>query len=469
MNSSLSFAKVWFGLSLLVLAFGYGFASHAWGVFPKTFVETAWRQAYWRVQAEKKNTPSLTDQIYDRKGWESSSPESMSPGMTLITSSWKKNEGWKVGPKLFDESGEIVHEWLFDRKKVFGSGLVQRRDPESTDIQGSLLLSNGDVVVNLEYVGMARLNSCGKVLWTLTESNHHSIAHGRNGSFWVPGASQEKRSKSDQYPEGFPGLDGKKVWVDRILRVSGEGEILYDANVLDILYANGLERYIPKVLGGKRPSPKKITSDVTHINDIEPLSPSMADEYPLFESGDLLVSARSLSLVFVVDPDTKEVKWHSSDPFVYQHDPDFIGGGWIGVFDNNYDLTSYNSPDRGTMLGGSRIVYIEPHTDSTKVQFPTQHSELLYTHVRGKWQGLNNGNMLLTEAQAGRAVEVNSEGRTVWEWIHKPTDNSKVPSVTKATRHDLTREEIASWPCSSVDSVSASAQNTSTQNQQTAP
>ena len=305
---------------------------------------------------------------------------------------------------------------------------------------------------------MARLNSCGKVLWTLPKGNHHSIARGRNGSFWVPGVSQKRRSESDQYPNGFPGLDGRKVWVDRILHVSRDGKVLNEINVLDVLYANGLERYIPKVLGGKRPRPKKISADLTHLNDVEPLSPSMADAYPLFEAGDLLVSLRVLSLVFVFDPDTKEVKWHSSDPFIYQHDPDFVGDGWIGVFDNNYGLTAYNSSDRGTMLGGNRIIYLQPHTDSTNVRFPTQHSEPLYTHVRGKWQELENGNMLLTEAVAGRAVEVDSSGQSVWEWIHRPTDDSQVPAVTKATRHDLTREEVASWPCSSVDSISPSAQ-----------
>jgi len=457
MNSSLSFAKVWFVLSLAALSFGYGFASHAWGVFPKSFVEQAWRQTYWGLKGDKSGPP-LRDQIYDREVWANSAPERIGSGMTLITSSWKNSKEWQVGLKLFSENGNIAHEWLVDRKEIFGDGLLQRRDPGRTDVQGSLLLPNGDVVINLEYVGMARLNSCGKVLWTLPEGNHHSIARGRNGSSWVPGVSQKRRSESDQYPNGFPGLDGRKVWVDRILHVSRDGKVLNEINVLDVLYANGLERYIPKVLGGERPSPKKISADLTHLNDVEPLSPSMADAYPLFEAGDLLVSLRVLSLVFVFDPDTKEVKWHSSDPFIYQHDPDFVGDGWIGVFDNNYDLTAYNSSDRGTMLGGNRIIYLQPHTDSTNVRFPTQHSEPLYTHVRGKWQELENSNMLLTEAVAGRAVEVDSSGQSVWEWIHRPTDDSQVPAVTKATRHDLTREEVASWPCSSVDSISPSAQ-----------
>lgn len=172
----------------------------------------------------------------------------------------------------------------------------------------------------------------------------------------------------------------------------------------------------------------------------------MADEYPLFEAGDLLVSLREPHLVFVLDPDTKETKWHASAPFIQQHDPDFVGDGWIGVFDNNEDFT-----ERGTMLGGSRIVAIQPHTDSMEIRFPTSASDPFYTDVRGKFQRVPNGNMLLTEAQAGRVVEVAPTGQTVWEWIHPPYDARQVPVVTKATRLNLTRQQVDEWVCSSGD------------------
>lgn len=61
--------------------------------------------------------------------------------------------------------------------------------------------------------------------------------------------------------------------------------------------------------------------------------------------------------------------------------------------------------------------------------------------------------MLLTESSAGRVAEVTPNGRTVWEWVHAPYEESNVPVVTKAARHDLTREDVATWPCSSADST----------------
>ena len=88
-----------------------------------------------------------------------------------------------------------------------------------------------------------------------------------------------------------------------------------------------------------------------------------------------------------------------------------------------------------------------------RVRFPTRYSDPFYTKIQGKWQDLENGNMLLAETRAGRVVEVDSNGRTVWELVEPGS------SITKATRVDLTREQVASWPCSSVDSVDVSNAN----------
>jgi hypothetical protein len=455
--ASSSFAKAWFILSILVLAFGYGFASHAWGLFPKKYVEKSWRQGRQFWQGGEGPTTWTTSPVYDRSGANPVVPERMQPGLSLISSSWKDSDGWNPELRLFDGKGRVLHKWRIDRKEVFEGGSGRGVDPSKGNVHGSHLLPNGHVVVNQEYVGTARLDACGDVVWKMEENTHHSISRADDGTFWVSAVYPERRTGSNRYPDGFPGLKGKKVWVDRMLHVSEDGEILKDINVLDVLYESGLERYIPKTLGGVHPSAKSINQDVTHLNDVEPLDSSMVGEYPLFDAGDLVVSLRSLSLVFVFDPETLEVKWHSSEPFIYQHDPDFISDGWIGVFDNNYDFRG------GETHGGSRIVAVQPYTDSTKVLFSGKQLDRFYTAIQGKWQHLENGNMLLSETGAARVVEVNSEGNLIWEWIRDPIDNTTVPKITNSIRLDLKQEDIASWPCSSVDSVGTA------QKQQTAP
>jgi hypothetical protein len=90
-----------------------------------------------------------------------------------------------------------------------------------------------------------------------------------------------------------------------------------------------------------------------------------------------------------------------------------------------------------------------------EIRFPTPTSKLLYTKSQGMWQQLPNGNMLLAEAKAGRILEVAPDGRTVWEWIIGPYNESKVSRISEMARRDVSRADVASWPCSSVDSVQA--------------
>lgn len=139
---------------------------------------------------------------------------------------------------------------------------------------------------------------------------------------------------------------------------------------------SGLERYIPKILGGASPSIRNVTGDPTHLNHVEALSSSMAGEHPLFESGDLLISLRNINIVAVLDTKSLNVKWYSESPFIRQHNPKFVGEGWISIFDNNRDFT-----ERGEMLGGNRILYLNLSENVSKVFFFPKKSQKEYIRM----------------------------------------------------------------------------------------
>lgn len=432
--------KLFFLISVILISFLYGYASSTWSLPPDSIIKKAWVQAEASLISKSwfRSPHFLHSNPYDRTGARLSDSVSARPRLTLITSMWRKDGDWSPGVKLIDQEGKTVHKW-FPAEESYPTDIGSQR--QEIYIHGTHLFPDGDLLVNYEYGGTARLDACARTEWQKSWGSHHSIERDFAGTFWVPRTSQQPRAASEQYPEGYPGLDNS-VWIDYALKITGEGDLLRKMNVLDLIYENDLERYIIKG--------DIFRDDITHLNDIEPLPDSLADEYPLFEEGDLLMSLRNLHLVLVVDPKSKNVKWHASAPFIQQHDPDYVGEGWIGVFDNRKDGTS-----RGEMLGGSRIVYVRPHTDSTVVHYPTKLSDPFYTPAGGKWQKLENGNMLLTEAQAGRVAEVAPDGSTVWEWIRKPATESKTVEILEATRYKYTREDISSWPCSTLESTSA--------------
>jgi len=437
----LSFEKVAFIVSVAVLALLYGYSARQNGFFPDQIIRQVQEEA-----SDRWYRPSLTTRVYDRQGVQVKDSSAMQSGLTFVNSLWEGPDGWYPGFKLINRRGETVHRWRVDRATLFPDSIDRRGDPTQKVLHGSHLLPKGDVVFNVDYVGTVRIDACGNIQWRLPLGNHHSVERAEDGTFWVPGTSKGRRLTTDQHPDGFVGLDDP-VWLDQILHVSAGGTVLNTINVLDVLYANGLQRYLVKAYEPQAEQDEPKTSDLTHLNDVEPLSSTMADEYPLLEAGDLLVSLRELDLVFVFDPESERVKWHMSDSFIQQHDPDFIGNGWIGVFNNNKDFTR-----RGKMLGGSRIVTVQPHTDSVHVRFPTPSSSPFYTDAMGKWQQLPNGNVLLTETKTGRVVEVAPDGQMVWEWVIQPYNESKVSRISQAIRHELTPADVADWPCSLGDS-----------------
>lgn len=425
-----------FVLSLVLLAFGYGWVSRETGWFPDDFLQRAWHQGEREVRQRSSEPDFTSRRVYRGGGIAPTEPEAMQPGLTMVVSTFEAL-GWQPGIVLFDAEGRVYHQWTVDPTAVFSEKDYHRGSNLSEqDLHGVYLLPNGDVIANVEYAGTVRIDACSNVEWTIAEGGHHSVERDDDGTFWIPGVTRLQPSRSKEHPDGFPGIR-HPIHQDLLVQIdAGAPEVLRKISVIDVLYDNGLQRYIPKYEQHDK-------ADVVHLNDIEPLPGDLADDYPLFEAGDLLVSLRNLHLVMVLDPASLVVKWHDSEHFVMQHDPDWMGDGWIGVFDNNKDYTQ-----RGSLAGGSRIVAVQPHTDSVRVLFPTESSEPLYTEHRGAWQLLENGDLLLTESSPGRAVEVAPDGRSLWEWVAAPYDSTHVPSLGRAQRLDLAPEEVGAWPCS---------------------
>lgn len=116
--------------------------------------------------------------------------------------------------------------------------------------------------------------------------------------------------------------------------------------------------------------------DPLHLNDVQVVkSPDVAKYIPNGKIGDMLVSARNISTIFILDRDTHEVKWYVSGLFKRQHAPRFTERGTIVVFDN------LGSDEAN---GQSRVVEIAIKSRKTVGMWEASGDDFFESRVRGK-------------------------------------------------------------------------------------
>ena len=401
------FPKILFILSLCILAFGYGFIASYKKWFPYSLV----KEAVLYINNMDSGPDSLwyytqTGQTKDITIYDESSAYN---ALSLVTSMIEDD---KMSIRVINMEGELIHSWDIDWFDLWPNVThIPESDHEfpkarpGTNIHGTLLLENGDVIFNFEDLGMIRLDVCGNVVWRLEYRTHHSIFQDEFGDLWVPGLIRHTEPLAG-YPNYTPPFDEFTV-----IKVSLEGEVLKEISVFDVLKQNELMGLLNLASQGGRDV--YVTGDTLHLNDVE-IFPSNMEE-GAFKAGDVLISLRNINTVLVFRQDDLEVTHISTGTFVRQHDADFIDGNTISVFDN------YNIGPKD--YGQHSKIQIMSFPDGEYQTYYTGNKERpFYTSVMGKHEWLPNGNLLITESKKGRAFEVDQEGETVWEFINLAGD-----------------------------------------------
>ena len=241
--------------------------------------------------------------------------------------------------RLIRRNGNVIARWPVHFSEIFPDAGHLRKPPATdwnVDTHGALALPDGSVVFNFDSGGLVKLDRCGKVVWTLARKTHHSVELAEGGGFWVPGT----RYHSEESDSPFPPFQ-TPFEEDTIMKVSEDGEVLIEISVPKLFYDNGLEALLTAT--GEMFFQFKMNWDqeIVHLNKIEELSSVFADDFPMFKAGDLALSLRKYNLILVVDPDTKKIKWLRIGPWLRQHDPEFIPGGKLIVFNNNIYRTAF--------------------------------------------------------------------------------------------------------------------------------
>ncbi|MGF1542082.1 MAG: arylsulfotransferase family protein [Pleurocapsa sp.] len=407
--SSSKFSLISFILSSTFIVFNVGYFARELKLFPYQLYTEAMKG--WSQIREQKS--EQLPWFYIRSGKPPSEVikniSQTQPGLSLVTEIAAERS---ILAKIIDLNGNTVHKWDIDWFKIWPNpehlpeNIVPQSQP-GTNIHGAVVMENGDLVFNFESKGLVRLNRNSQVVWRLPYLTHHSIHQHDDGNLWVSGTKYQTERVA-RLPNLLP-----PFYEETILEISPEGKILREWYVADLLRKNGytgllylgnLNNENTVIQGDDRLLGK---TDILHLNDLEPFSAQMKPGF--FQPGDVMVSLRNINTIFVFNVESEEIKYISTGQFVRQHDPDFIDGDTISVFDNN----NANEPERK-----SKITIISAKDNHHQVFFEGSKDDQFFTRVMGKHQWQPNGNLLITESMAGRGFEINPQGKVVWEYVN---------------------------------------------------
>ncbi|MEZ5291002.1 MAG: arylsulfotransferase family protein [Vicinamibacterales bacterium] len=435
-------SKIAFIVSAFLMAFGYGFVVGAQNVFPYSIVhfaiDSVRQLRTWRSQFGVRPDAYLQRARYPGAGVTRDVDGRVSPGLTLLIGFFgSTNEA-----RLIRADGRVVRRWPLSFSALFPDPthvLPESDRPKSdwnVDPHDGLALHDGSIVFNFENLGVAKLDRCGGVAWTLPRMAHHVISPNDDGTFWIGGR---------RYVEGespYPHI--KTPFLDETaMRVSADGQVLQELSVLKALllgapglYFGGLSNQVPR-------------GETLHLNDIDELPASLAARFPQFQAGDLLLSMRDLSLLMVLRPSTEEVVWRRVGRWIRQHDPDFLPNGHISIFSNN-PMAAAEGPAHVDQwpdpLGSSTILDLDPVTGVTSLVYGRGSGQAFYTAFRGKHERLPNGDLLVVESNAGHVFEVDQEGALVWEYVNR-YDETNTAVVYQAHRYADDYFTVSDWTC----------------------
>ncbi len=261
--------------------------------------------------------------------------------------------------------------------------------------QHPYLLADGSIILSSGDGPLARINACGKLVWTIDRQFHHSI-EGFGENLIAPLVS--KNNEND--------IIGKYFRDDGYAIVTKDGKIIEEKSIIDILRRGGYEG----LLFGQ-----SIRDDRVHLNDAEPILSS--DNY--VKAGDIMFSARHLSTVFLYRPSEDKIIWLKTGPWLSQHDIDYLGNGRFSIFGNDLDAAG------GDFVGrkNSDIYVYDMSDNSISKPYEAVFRDNKFLIVSGGVQRiLSNGDGFFECTNRGELFRVSSK-KVRWKYVHRISDS----------------------------------------------
>ncbi|MDC3132902.1 arylsulfotransferase family protein [Flavobacteriaceae bacterium] len=305
----------------------------------------------------------------------------------LLTSSESPN---KYVIDLIDlENGESIKKWFPDLGEITTltlKGENRLKKKNSINVINHPVMLKDSSIIGCTGHSLVKINRDSQIEWIKSNyEGHHSVEIDHDDKIWICG----RRLKSK-----LPELVDKKneeLLDDLIMKIDhNTGDVLFEKSVIQILKDNNLYDLVFK--NGN------YEMDPIHLNDVQP---ALSDgDY--WKKGDLLISPRHLSAIFLYRPSTNKILWYKQGPWLNQHDPDFLDQNKIVVFGNQIYRgemeKELNHPDQYNSVfvyDFSKDSLFEPYKGFIK-------AEKIKTITEGRSEVLPNGDLFIEDSNNGR-------------------------------------------------------------------
>lgn len=308
-------------------------------------------------------------------------------------------------------SQETIHQWKFDVDPAFSQSSYEsvlghwKIDHKTTRFKNdhAFLMPDGRVMAHSAYSPLVVSSICSKAsLFKDGALYTHSMEMDSGGNYWV-GKFLDPKTVS---------IGTNKFHDDAMAQLSPNGETLFEKSIVSILDENSLGYLIY----GRGLS----VDDPIHINDIQPV----LQDGSFWKKGDVFVSIRHQSMVFLYRPSSNQIMWHKIGPWIHQHDVDILDDHRIAIFDNDARLNGYSE----WIVGKANNEYIyDFKTDTLSTPYRDAFIALdIRTPIEGRGEILPSGEIFVEESTAGRLLQFSADSEVIWQYINRAASNGKV-------------------------------------------
>lgn len=257
---------------------------------------------------------------------------------------------------------------------------------------------------------LRKIDACSNLVFQNThDAFHHSQETDTDGNIWVPSHIYPQTLTIEKVGRNIISEGG--FFDDAIVKLSPDGEILFEKSVSQILIDNGLEYLLFSV------GDRYFDVDPVHINDIQPVN----FDGEFWMKGDVFLSLRHQSMILLYRPSTNKIIWKGTGPFFHQHDVDILDSHRISIFNNN----SKDFVDGDLVDGHNEVIIYDFKTN--------EHSSYLNDYLiendvrtitNGTSEILINGDLFIEETDYARTLYFNANGSLRWTHTNRAEDGN---------------------------------------------